>query len=50
MIVPKVFASKLDLIVDCVIGQNQTTFIKGRFILDGAMALQEIIHEVKVRS
>jgi hypothetical protein len=30
-----------------VISQNQTAFIKGRFILDGVLALQEIVHELK---
>jgi hypothetical protein len=46
-IVSKHFASKLDPIAHRVISQNQTAFIKGRFILDGALALQEIIHEMK---
>jgi hypothetical protein len=46
-IVSKHFASKLDPIAHRVISQNQTAFIKGRFMLDGAMALQEIIHEMK---
>jgi hypothetical protein len=30
-----------------VISPNQTAFIKGRFILDGSLALLEIIHELK---
>jgi hypothetical protein len=46
-IVSKAFATKLDPIANYVITHNQTTFIKGRFILDGALALQEIIHEMK---
>jgi hypothetical protein len=46
-IVSKAFATKLDPIAHRIISQNQTAFIKGRFILDGALALQEIIHEMK---
>jgi hypothetical protein len=30
-----------------VISDNQFGFIKGRYILDGAVALHEIVHEVK---
>jgi hypothetical protein len=46
-IVSKAFALKLDPISHRVISPNQTAFIKGRFILDGALVLQEIIHELK---
>jgi hypothetical protein len=45
--VSKAFALILDLIAHCVICPNKTAFINGRFILDGALALQEIIHELK---
>jgi hypothetical protein len=37
----------LDPIAHRVISPKQATFIEGRFILDGALALQEIIHELK---
>jgi hypothetical protein len=37
----------LDPIAHRIISPNQTAFIKGRFILDGALALQEFIHELK---
>jgi hypothetical protein len=46
-IVPKAFALKLNPIAHRVISPNQTAFIKGMFILDRALALQEIIHELK---
>ena len=46
-IVSKAFATRLDPIENRVISPNQTAFIKGRFILDGALALQEIVHELK---
>jgi hypothetical protein len=45
--VSKAFALILDLIAHCVICPNKTAFINGRFILDGALALQEIIHKLK---
>jgi hypothetical protein len=48
-IVSKCFASKLDPIANRVISPNQTTFIKGRFITDGVLALQEVVHELKVK-
>jgi hypothetical protein len=40
---------KLDPIAHRIISPNQTAFIKGRFILDGVLALQEIVHELKVK-
>jgi hypothetical protein len=46
-IVSKALAHKLDPIAHRVIIPNQTAFIKGIFIMDGALALQEIIHELK---
>jgi hypothetical protein len=46
-IILKAFTAKLDPIANRVISQNQMAFIKGRFILDGALSLQEIIHEMK---
>ena len=46
-IISKAFASRLDPIANRVISPNQTAFIKGRYILDGALALHEIVHELK---
>jgi mannosylglycoprotein endo-beta-mannosidase len=48
-IISKAFAMKLDPIADRIICPNQTTFIKERFILDGVLALQEIVHELKFK-
>ncbi|KAK1666668.1 hypothetical protein QYE76_054827 [Lolium multiflorum] len=48
-IVSKAFATKLDPIAHRIISPNQTAFIKGRFILDGVLALHEIVHELKVK-
>jgi exonuclease III len=45
--VSKAVATKLDPIANRVISPNQTAFIKGRFILDGVLALHELVHEVK---
>jgi hypothetical protein len=48
-IVSKCYASKIDPIANRIISPNQTTFIKGRLITDGVLALQEVIHELKVK-
>jgi hypothetical protein len=47
--VSKAVATKLDPIANRVISPNQTSFIKGRFILDGILALHEVVHEVKAK-
>jgi hypothetical protein len=36
----------LDLVSEDLISQNQTTFIKGRYILQSVVAAHEIIHDV----
>jgi hypothetical protein len=46
-IVAKAYASRLDPVSNRIISPNQTAFIKGRNILDGPLALIEIIHELK---
>jgi hypothetical protein len=48
-IISKAYASKLDPVAHRIISQNQTAFIKGRNILDGPLALMEIIHDIRVR-
>jgi hypothetical protein len=48
-IVSKCFATKMDPIANRIISPNQTAFIKGRLITDGVLALQEVIHEMKVK-
>jgi hypothetical protein len=49
-IVSKSFATKIDPIANRIISPNQTTFIRGRFILDGVLALQEIFHELESKN
>ena len=48
-VVAKLVASRISPVADRIISQAQTAFIKGRCILDGPLALQEIIHEIKVK-
>ena len=38
--------NRLIRVADRLIASNQTTLIKGRFILDSVVAAHEIIHEV----
>ncbi|KAK1697110.1 hypothetical protein QYE76_013807 [Lolium multiflorum] len=46
-IVSKAFAVRLDPIAHRIINPCQTAFIKGRNILDGSLALIEIVHELR---
>ena len=43
----KAYASRLAPVAQRVIHKSQTTFLKGRNILEGPIALTEIIHELK---
>jgi hypothetical protein len=46
----KAMNNRLESISDRLLGPNQTTFIKGRYILESVVAAHEIIHEtVKIR-
>jgi hypothetical protein len=45
--VTKVLTVRLEKIADKLILQNQATFMKGRNIMSGIMALHEILHETK---
>jgi hypothetical protein len=45
--ITKVLNNRLSNCITKVISDNQFGFIKGRYILDGVVALHEIIHEVK---
>jgi hypothetical protein len=47
--VSKAMATRLSPIAHRIIAPSQTAFIKGRLILDGALSLHEIIHELKSR-
>jgi hypothetical protein len=46
-IVSKLMMDRLTPFADKVIDNCQTTFIKGRYILDGVVILHEVIHEWK---
>jgi hypothetical protein len=46
-IVSKAFAYRLDPIAHKIISLNQTAFIKGRNLLEGPLALIEIVHELR---
>ena len=45
--ISKAYASRLAPVAHRIISPTQTAFIKGRMITDGALALHEIIHELK---
>jgi hypothetical protein len=47
--VSKAVANRLSPVANKVIAPTQTAFIKGRLILDGALSLHEIIHDIKVK-
>jgi hypothetical protein len=49
-IISKAFAMHLDPIAHRVISPCQSAFIKGRNILDGALTLLEVIHELRVKN
>nr|GFA12651.1 RNA-directed DNA polymerase, eukaryota, reverse transcriptase zinc-binding domain protein [Tanacetum cinerariifolium] len=46
-IIAKVLANRLAKVIDFVISQEQTTFIKNRQILDGPLMVSELIHWCK---
>jgi hypothetical protein len=46
-IISKAYATRLDPIAHRIISPRQTAFIKGRNILDGSLALIEIVHELR---
>ncbi|KAK1679993.1 hypothetical protein QYE76_040841 [Lolium multiflorum] len=48
-IVAKAFASWLDPVANKIISPFQTAFIRGRNILEGPVALIEIVHELRVK-
>jgi hypothetical protein len=47
--VAKAYATRLSPIAHMTISRSQSAFIKGRYIHEGVLALQEIIHESKSR-
>jgi hypothetical protein len=48
-IISKAYAIRLSPVAHRVISTSQTAFIKGRLIHEGALALHEIVHELKVK-
>jgi hypothetical protein len=45
----KVISNRTILVADKMISPIQTSFIQGRYILDGVVLLHETLHELKVR-
>jgi hypothetical protein len=45
----KVVATRLSIVAHMIIAPSQPAFIKGRLLLDGALSLHEIIHELNRR-
>jgi hypothetical protein len=45
----KVFTLRLTPWADKLISRNQTTFIPGRYIIEGVVILHEILHELRVK-
>jgi hypothetical protein len=48
-LISKAYAIRLSPVVHRIISSSQTAFIKGRHIHDGALALHEIVHELRVK-
>lgn len=46
-ILTKLLATRLGVIADRIVNKSQSAFIKGRNILDGVVALHEIVHELR---
>jgi hypothetical protein len=46
-IFPKLLNDRLTPMADNIISESQTTFIKGRNILEGVLTLHEVLHELK---
>jgi hypothetical protein len=45
----KVLTRRLTPFADKLISKSQTTFIPGRFILEGIITLHEILHELRMK-
>src|SRR3954471_17736654 len=48
-ILAKGYANRATLLADAITHPNQSTFIQGRFILDGVLVFHEVLHEVRLR-
>lgn len=49
-IIAKAYATRFSGVTHTIISSSQTTFIKGRLILDGSLALQEIVHKLRIKN
>lgn len=45
--ITKVLTNRISPLAQKLIGENQTSFVKGRNILEGVLVLHEVIHELK---
>lgn len=48
-ITAKLLAKRISKILGNVVNERQSTFIRGRNILDGVMITNEVVHEAKAR-
>jgi hypothetical protein len=48
-IITTVLTIRLTSVISKVINEAQTTFIPGRFILDGVLVVHEILHDLRVK-
>lgn len=46
----KILTSRLTLFASKIVNASQTTFIPGRYILDGSVILHEVLHELKSKN
>lgn len=46
----KMMSNRLTELADSIIGKNQSAFIKGRYIVDSAVILHEVLHELRVKN
>lgn len=46
-ILSKVLARRMNVVLGKVIGETQSAFLKGRFILDGVVVVNEAIEDAK---
>jgi hypothetical protein len=45
----KVLSIRLMEVANDVISETQTTFIKGRYIMEGVLSLHEVVHELRAK-
>jgi Reverse transcriptase (RNA-dependent DNA polymerase) len=47
-IITKLLVDRLALVMDALIDQSQTTYIKGRMIMDNVVCAHEVLHQIHV--